>query len=129
MAQTKALPISTNDLLRHAEVRVQLHGNEVAWVRSVSGPPEEPILTAGLGMVTLFGPIDVVRERLAALVNVIDTAIARPDLWPQIGLRQVHERRRTRDHPHPFVALGSSPAGPQTSSTTGAESANVVDNG
>ena len=113
MANMEAMPISTNDLLAHMETRMQLHGNEVAWVRSISGPAGNPVLAVGLGTVTMFGRIDVVRERLAALVGVVDAAIAQPERWPQIGLRHVGEGHWTRDAPNPFVAPGNGPAGPE----------------
>ena len=108
----EAIPISTNDLLRHSEYRVQVHGNEVAWVRSISNQ-SSPIVTVGLGTITIFGRIDIVRERLSALLGVIDAAIAHPELWPQVSMRQVDERHWTRDAPNPFIALGSGPAGPE----------------
>lgn len=60
----------------------------------------------------MFGQLEVVRERLAALLGVVDTAIAQPGLWPRLGLRRVGQRHWTRDAPNPFVALGSGPAGP-----------------
>ena len=109
----EAIAISTNDLLQHSELRLQIHGNEVAWVRSISGPAEHLVLTIGLGNVTMFGQLEVVRERLAALLGVVESAIAQPELWPQIGMRQVSERHWTRDAPNPFVALGNGSAGPE----------------
>lgn len=112
MTIVEAIPIPTNDLLRHVEFRLQIHGNEVAWVRSVSGSPETPIIAVGLGPVTMFGYLDTVRERLAALLEVVDSAIAHPELWPQLVMTRADERHWTRDAPRPFVALGNGPAGP-----------------
>ena len=37
MTLVEAIAIPTNDLLRHVELRLLLHGNEVAWIRSISG--------------------------------------------------------------------------------------------
>jgi hypothetical protein len=113
MTVVEAIPIPTNDLLRHVELRLQVHGNEVAWIRSISGPAEHPILAVGLGPVTMFGYLDVVRERLAALLGVIDRAVAQPGLWPQISPHKMNDRHWTRDNPNPFVALGNGPLGPK----------------
>ena len=113
MTRMEAISIPTNDLLRYSELRLQVHGHEVAWVQSISGPPRHLIISVGLGNVTMFGPMEAVRERLAALLGVVDRAIAQPDLWPQIGMRRVSERRWTRDAPNPFIALGTGPAGPE----------------
>lgn len=113
MPRMEAIPIPTNDLLRHSELRLQVHGNEVAWVRSIAGPPEHAIIAVGLGTVTMFGQIEVVRERLAALLGIVDSAISQPKLWPTIEIRQVSEHYWARDAPNPFVALGNRPAGPE----------------
>ena len=109
----EAIPISTNDLLRHVEIQTQLHGNEVAWVRSISGAPSVELVSIGLGTLILYGRTDVVRERLAALLAVLDSAIAQPELWPDLKLRESEPGHWTRDKPSPFVALGTGPAGPK----------------
>jgi hypothetical protein len=113
MPRMEAILIPTNDLLRHSELRLHVHGNEVAWVQSISGPQRHLTISVGLGNVTIFGQMGAVRERLAALLKVVDSAIAQPDLWPQIGMRRVSERHWTRDAPNPFVALGNGAAGPE----------------
>ncbi len=115
MAIKHEAPVTTNILLQHSELRLRLHGNEAAWVRSISGSVDDPIISVGLGTVTMFGQLEVVRERLAALVSVIDDAVAQPDRWPQIGLRRVDEHHWTRDSPNPFVDLGHGPADPEPS--------------
>jgi len=44
------------------------------FVGSISSDPA--IISVGIGPVTLFGRTEVVRERLAALLDVLDAAIA-----------------------------------------------------
>ena len=61
----------------------------------------------------MFGDLDIVRERLAALLDVLDSARAHPERWPEIKMRKVNDRHWVRDQPNPFVALGNGPAGPE----------------
>lgn len=74
MTLLEPIPIPTNDLFRHVDIRLQIHGNEVARGRSISGSPEQPVVAVGLGALTMFGYLDVARERLAAALAVVDTA-------------------------------------------------------
>lgn len=99
-------PLDTNDLLRHSEFTLQIHGNKTAWIRSISDTSGHTIVSAALGNVTVFGPLDTVRERLGALVGLLDAATAQPGLWPDIALTRVGERRWRRDRPNPFVDYG-----------------------
>ncbi len=49
-------PLDTNDFLRHSEFTVQIHGNEIAWIRSISDTSGQLIVSAATGNVTVFGP-------------------------------------------------------------------------
>ncbi len=99
-------PLETNDLLRHSEFTMQIYGNETAWIRAISDTPGHPIVSAAIGNVTVFGPLQTVRERLAALVELLDAAETQPDLWPDVALTRVGDRHWHRVRPNPFVDQG-----------------------
>lgn len=91
-------------MLRHCELRLAVHGTETAWVKSITGNDADTALVLlGLSNLTLYGPLPALRDRLQALVGLLDSAAAHPERWAEIPMRQVSERRWVRNHPHPFV--------------------------
>lgn len=74
MTLHEPLDVPTNDLLRHIEVRSRIAASDSVFVRSISDDPE--IVSVGIGVVTLFGRTEMVRDRLVALLGVLDAAIA-----------------------------------------------------
>ena len=93
------------DLVTRAQFRLVVTGRETAWVRSVSGTePDTAQVAISLDQLTLQGPLRAVRERVAALLELLDRVAAQPERWPDLKLTRVAETRWRRTKPHPSHA-------------------------
>jgi hypothetical protein len=94
------------DLVTRAQFRLVVTRREAAWVRSVSGAtPDGAQVAISLDQLTLQGPLHAVRERVAALLELLDEVAATPQRWPDLQLTRVDETRWRRNKPHPFTRI------------------------
>jgi hypothetical protein len=94
----------SGEFVSRAQFRMIVRGLETAWVRAVSGAePGSAQIAISLDQLTLHGPLIAVRERLAAMVELVDDVAATPERWPDLQMQRVGDRSWRRTKPHPFV--------------------------
>jgi hypothetical protein len=92
------------DLVARAQFRMLVVGRETAWVRTVTGSdPMTAQVSISLDQLTIVGPLGAVRERVAALLELLDEVGDHPERWSDIRLRKVGPNHWRRRAPHPFV--------------------------
>jgi hypothetical protein len=97
-------PHEHGDLLSRAGYRQTVSGAELAWVRSVNGDAANPAVVLSLDQLTLCGPYEALRERLMALVGLLDDLVASPQRWPEVSAwENVGPKSWHRVAPNPFV--------------------------
>jgi hypothetical protein len=97
-------PHELGDLLSRAGYRQTVIGVELAWVRSVNGDAANPNVMLSLDQLTLCGPHEALRERLMALVGLLDELVASPERWPEVAAwEKVGDKTWHRVTPNPFV--------------------------
>jgi hypothetical protein len=97
-------PHERGDLLSRAGYRQAVSGAELAWVRSVNGEAANPSVTLSLDQLTPCGPYEALRERLMALVGLLEELVASPARWPEVSAwEKVGPKSWHRVAPNPFV--------------------------
>ena len=98
-------PAAHADLVLRAQFVMTITGRETAWVRKVSGPdPSTAEVHLSLDQLTLRGSLGAVRERVAAMLDLLDDVASSPERWPDLVWTHDGETgRRSRVRPHPFV--------------------------
>jgi hypothetical protein len=103
MTERRWTEADLSQLVSRARFTLVVAGREYAWVRSLAGDdPEHAEVEISLDQLTIQGLLAAVRERVGALVELLDEVAAHPERWGDLRLTKVGERHWHRDVPHPF---------------------------
>ena len=97
-------------MVSRATFKLVVAGREDAWVRSVVGSdPQNAQVEISLDQLILHGTLGAIRERLAAMVELLDEVAAHPERWKDLHLTRIGEQHWRRGVPHPFLRRGPQP--------------------
>ena len=78
-------------------------------VRSINPRTTPPLIEISLSQLTLYGPLPAIRERLAAMVELLDRVVAEPERSGDLKMTRVGPGRWRRLRPHPFQNRPTAP--------------------
>lgn len=98
-------PVDPDVLRRQSEFRTAIRGDELVWISDINGDElDSASVSVCVNNLTINGPLLQVRERLAAMVEVLDHAAASPEKWDRLLPRARRKGHRGKpDWPHPFT--------------------------
>ena len=85
----------------YGQFRLPIGGKETATVRSISAGTIPLLVEISLSQVTLYGPMPAIRERLTAMIGLLDRVVAEPERWNDITPTEIGPHRWQLLTPHP----------------------------
>ena len=90
------------------QFRMTVYGDETAWVAGVNGTA--PFVQLALEHLLLVGTLSDLRDRLTALVGLLDDLEQQPERWWEVSAwEKVGPKHHRRVTPNPFIRRPNPP--------------------